>query len=117
MADLESRVGSLETKIDIFIGEMRDFKNEMRQQNQMRVAEIARTDAKIEKLREQHEKDMKAIAKQREKDNERHDDTIKELNKKIDDKFDKLSSQIQNMAIAAVVGVGAIVWAAVSALK
>ena len=109
MADLESRVGSLETKIDMFIGEMR-------QQNAMRAAEIARVDSKIEKLREQHEKEMKAIAKQREKDNEKHDDTIKELNKKIDDKFDKLSSQIQNMAIAAVVGVGAIV-AAVSALK
>ena len=116
MADLENRVGSLETKIDMFIGEMR-------QQNAMRAAEIARVDAKIEKLREQrerdnakHEADMKAIAKQREKDNAQHNEDIKDLNKKIDDKFDKLSSQIQNMAIAAVVGVGAIV-AAVSSLK
>lgn len=98
MADSESRVGSLDTKFDIFISEIRDFKNEMRQQNQRRTAEIARADAKVEKLREQHEKDMKAIAKQRERDNEKNNDDIKNLNKKIDDKFDKLSSQIQNMA-------------------
>ena len=47
-----------------------------------------------------------------------------EMNKKIDEKVgkieekvDKLASQIQNIAVAAVVGVGAIVWAVVSALK
>lgn len=124
MADVENRVSSLETKFDMFIAEMRDFKNEMRQQNAMRAAEIARTDAKIEKLREQREKDnakheaeMKAIAKQREKDNERHNDDIKELNKKIDDKFENLSSQIHIMSVTTILGFGAIVWAVVSAVK
>ena len=34
---------------------------------------------------------------------------IRDLNKKIDDKFDKLSEQIHSMTVAAVVGFGAIV--------
>ncbi len=116
MADLENRVDKLENKtneldnkvnvlaqkVDDFIVEIRqqnalraaelqDFKNEMRQQNSMRAAEIARTDAKIETLREKHDAD------------------IKELNQKIDDKFDKLSNQIHTTAIATILGVGAIV--------
>lgn len=113
MADLETRVGKLETKvveieskvdvlaakIDMFIGEMRDRDNQ-------RAAEIARVEAKVEKIREQ-----------READNAKHEAAMEAMNKKIDEKFDKLSGQIQNMAIAAVVGVGAIVWAVVSALK
>ena len=33
---------------------------------------------------------------------------MREMNKKIDDKFDKLSEQIHTMTIAAVVGFGAI---------
>ncbi|MBQ7705463.1 MAG: hypothetical protein IJT73_08575, partial [Selenomonadaceae bacterium] len=96
--DLESRVSSLETNFAVFVQEMRDFKDEMRdfkaemrQQNEMRAAEIARTDAKIETSREKHDAD------------------IKELNQKIDDKFDKLSNQIHTTAIATILGVGAIV--------
>ena len=37
---VENKVASLETKFDMFIDEMRDFKTEMRQQNQMRAEEI-----------------------------------------------------------------------------
>lgn len=117
MADLENRVSHLETKVsvietkvDAFIQEMRDFKTEMRDRDNQRAAEIARVEAqataKIEALREQ-----------REKDNTKYEAEMKAMNEKIDAKFDKLSSQIQNMAIAAVVGVGAIVWAVVSAFK
>ena len=95
--------------MDMFIDEMRDFKNEMRQQNEMRAAEIARVDAKIEKLREQYNADMKAFAKQREEDNAKHDADIKDLNKKIDEKFDKMSSQFHNTAITTLLGVGGIV--------
>ena len=75
-----------------FKQEMRDFKQEMRDKDNQRHAEIA-------ELRQKHDSEMK------------------ELNEKIDSKFDRLSSQIQNMAIAAVVGVGAIVWAVFSALR
>ena len=111
--DLETRVSSLEKNFEVFVQEMRDFKDEMRdfkaemrQQNEMRAAEIARVDAKIEQLREQ-----------REKDNAKHEADIKELNQKIEDKFDKLSNQFHTTSIATILGVGAIVWAIVSALK
>ena len=39
---------------------------------------------------------------------EKHDFDMRDMNKKIDDKFDKLSEQIHTMTIAAVVGFGAI---------
>ena len=104
--DLENRVSSLETKFEVFVQEMRDFKEEMRdfktemrQQNEMRAAEI------------------RELREQREKDNAKHDADIKELNQKIDDKFDKLSSQMVTMSITTILGVGAIVWAVFSALK
>lgn len=49
---------------------------------------------------------------------------IRDLNKKLDEKFDKLSAQIQNLTIAAIVGIGAIVlgggaivWAAITSLR
>lgn len=135
MADLENRVSNLETKFDMFIGEMRDFKNEMRKQNEMRAAEIARVDANFEKMREQYNADMKALAKQREKDNAKHyadmkalakqreEDNakhaadIKAINEKIEKNFDNMTSQFHTTSIATILGVGAIVWAVVSALK
>ena len=113
MAELENRVDKLEqktteidNKVNILVAKMDMFIDEMRNRDNQRAAEIARIDAKMEKLRED-----------REKDNAKHEADMKSINEKIDAKVDKLSSQIQNMAIAAVVGVGAIVWAVVSALK
>ena len=38
---LNAKIDIQNTKIDSFIEEMRDFKNEMRQQNEMRQAEIS----------------------------------------------------------------------------
>ena len=64
-------------KVDTFIGEMRDFKTEMRGRDAQHVAGIKSLEAKI----------------------------------------DKLGDKIQNMIIAAVVGFGAIIFAAVSTLK
>lgn len=94
MADLESRVDKLEenqyrmktdidvwaARVDAFIQEMKDFKTEMRDRDNQRAAEIARTDAKIEQMREQHNADMKEITK-----------------------------EIRGMAITTILGVGAIV--------
>ncbi|MBR6012868.1 MAG: hypothetical protein IK062_03675 [Selenomonadaceae bacterium] len=63
------------------------------------------------------------ISEMRDRDNQRAEE-IREirqkndaLNTKIDEKFEKILTQIQNMAIATVVGVGAIVWAVVSSFK
>ena len=75
-------------KIDILAQEMKDFKDEM--------------------------KDFKN--EMRDRDNRRADE-INALNTKIDEKFEKILSQMQNMAIVAVVGVGAIVVGVVSIMK
>ena len=54
---------------------------------------------------------MQELKEQREdirRAREKHDEDIKEMNAKIDSKFDGLSNQIHNLTIAAVVGFGAI---------
>lgn len=120
MADIESRVDILEekysnlhtavnvmaAKVDAVSDKIDLVVGEMRQQNLLRAKEIA-------ELRQKHDADMKEIAKQREADNAE----MKAMNKSIDEKFEKILSQMQNMAIAVVVGVGAIVWAVVSELR
>ncbi len=92
MIDIESRVSRLETKFELFMDEMRDFKAEMREQNKMRADEIR-------ELRQKQETE------------------IREMQKKIDSKFDKLNFQLQIITVAAVVGAGAIVWAVVSVVR
>ena len=79
-------------------------------------ATIARVDSLAEEAKQQREDIRRA--------QEKHDADIKEMNARIESKFDKLSSQIQNLTIAAVVGIGAIVigggaiiWSAISSLK
>ncbi|MBQ6004801.1 MAG: hypothetical protein IJL14_00960 [Selenomonadaceae bacterium] len=86
-------------------------------------AQNARIDSVIAKV------DMLVIESQQQREDirraqEKHDADIKEMNARIESKFDKLSSQIQSLTIAAVVGVGAIVigggaiiWSAISSLK
>ena len=108
--NLEVQVSNLSTKVDAFIEEMRDFKNETRSQNLLRAKEIAELRQKQDAAQAKHDAEMREA-------NEKHAAEMKELNEKIDSKFDKLASQIQNIAIAAVIGVGAIVWAVVSALR
>ena len=54
---------------------------------------------------------MQELKEQREdirRAREKHEEDIKEMNAKIDSKFDGLSNQIHNLTIAAVVGFGAI---------
>lgn len=112
MTDSEQDIKIAQTKqeVDDFKSIVENFIQEMRDRDNKR-------DQDIRELRQKHEADMKEIAKQRETDKAAHDAEMQAINARIDEKFDKLSSQIQNMAIAAVVGVGAIVWAVVSVLR
>ena len=50
LSNVENRVTSLETKFEMFIDEMRDFKSEMRQQNEMRAAEIREIRSSIDDM-------------------------------------------------------------------
>ena len=95
---------------------------------------MATTDERLNYLEQQvatvaAKVDMLVIESQQQREDirraqEKHDADIKALNERIEAKFDKLSSQIQNLTIAAVVGIGAIVigggaiiWSAISSLK
>jgi len=89
MADLENRVDKLEDKVITLEQQISNVMTKV----DMFVSEMR--DFKVE-MREQNK--MRA-------------DEILNVEAKLDSKFDKLSSQIQSMAIATVVGVGAIVWA------
>ena len=87
----------------------------------------AKVDMVIEEIRQQRE-DLRRIQERQDAAQAKHDADMKEMNqrfyakfdamdKKIDDKFDKFSSQLQMMSVTTILGVGAIVWAIVSALK
>ena len=84
----DARISNLETKFEMFMGEMRDRDNQ-------RHAEIAEIRQSIKEIYQ----------------------TTDAKISKIESKIDALSKHIQNMAIAAVVGVGAIVAAVVSIMK
>ena len=108
--DVERRITNLEANMKSLISELRDFKTEIRQQNQMRANEIRDLQKRQEEDRRKHDADMKAAQA-------KHDADMFAMNKKIDEKFDKLSTQMQTMALTTILGVGAIVWAIFSAMK
>ncbi len=82
--ELDSRVTSLETKFEMFMQEAHDMRQEMRDRDNQRAAEIR-------ELR----KDM----------NEKID--------KLDGKIDSIGKHVQNLTVAAMVGVGTSVIAVV----
>ena len=91
MATTEERVDKLEVRFSTL--------------EQQFAATMAKVDSLIEESKQQREDIRRAQEKQ---DADR---------KALEDKIDRLGDKIQNMVIAAVVGFGAIVFAAVSTLK
>lgn len=86
-ANLDVRVSVIETKVDAFIQEMRDFKTEMRDRDNQRAAEIR-------ELRQKQESDISEIRA-----------SITNLNTKIDN----VSDHVRNLAVTAMIGIGAMV--------
>ena len=74
---VEARVSNLETKFEMFIQEMRDFKTEMLNRDSQRAAEIR-------ELRQKQEADIKEIRTS----------------------LDGIGKHVQNLTIAAMVGIG-----------
>ena len=85
---LETRFSTLEQQVSAVMAKVDTIIGEMRDRDNQRAAEIV-------ELRQRQDADRKAL----------------------EDKIDRLGDKIQNMVIAAVVGFGAIVFAAVSTLK
>ncbi len=85
---LETRFSTLEQQVSAVMAKVDTIIGEMRDRDNQRAAEIV-------ELRQRQDADRKAL----------------------EDKIDRLGDKIQNMVIAAVVGFGAIVFAAVSTFK
>ncbi|MBO4780713.1 MAG: hypothetical protein J5497_08760 [Selenomonadaceae bacterium] len=98
-ATLEQQVSTVAAKVDMLVVESQQQREDIR------------------RAQEKHDADMKEIRERQEAAQAKHDADMKEINKKIDDKFDKISSQLKMMAVTTILGVGAIVWAIVSAVK
>ena len=86
MATTEERVDKLEVRFSTL--------------EQQFAATMAKVDSLAEEAKQQREDIRRAQAK--------HDADIRDLNARIDSKFDNLTNQIHNLTIAAVVGFGAL---------
>lgn len=87
-----ARIDNVLTKVDMLIIESQQQREDIR------------------RAQEKHDADIKEM-------NQRFYQKFDDIDKKMDDKFDKLSSQMQTMALTTILGVGAIVWTIVSAFK
>ena len=120
ISNLETKYDNIMSKIDMFIAEMRDRDNqraaEIRDRDNQRAAEMRELRARDDKLAaEIRERDDKLAAEMRDRDNKRAAE-IREINARIesmqakfDDKFTSHMNQLHNMAIATMLGIGAMV--------
>ena len=87
-AELQMKTTLQEAKFNMLVNELKEQREDIR------------------RTQDRHDADIKAIQDRQDADR-----------KALEDKIDRLGDKIQNMVIAAVVGSGAIVFAAVSVLK
>ena len=111
---LEARQAVQDAKFDAFMQEMRDFKTEMRQQNEMRAAELR-------ELRQKQDADAEAFRQAQAAQQAKHDTDIKELRNELDRKVENLSNdikevsnevkgigkEVRNLFLTAAIGIGA----------
>ena len=109
MADIETRVTTLEqhvsnvmTKLDMFIAESREARQ--------------RQDAELRAAREKHDADMREMRERQEAAQAKHNAEFDEMNARIDAKFDSICAKIdgmsyhlRNMTIAIALGYAAMV--------
>lgn len=107
------QVDDFKSIIENFIGEMRDRDNQ-------RAAEIREFRERQNFLQQKHDEEMREINRRIDAKFEKIDEKFEKIDEKFnkfDEKMEKFGAQIQNMAVAVVVGVGAIVWAVISVVK
>ena len=93
MADnISERISVIETKVDMFI-------DEMREQNKMRAAEIRAMDEKILKLQESTDAKFDKI--------DAKFDKIGAKFSKLEEKIDGMGKHVRNLAVTAMIGIGA----------
>ena len=110
ISSIELQVTTVAAKVDMVIEEIRQQREDLRRIQERQDEERRKHDADIKAAQAKHDADIKEM-------NQRFYAKFDAMDKKIDDKFDKFSSQLQMMSVTTILGVGAIVWAIVSALK
>ena len=115
--NIQNRVTSLETKFELFMEEIRQQREDIRRIQERQDEERRKHDADIKAAQAKHDADMKEMNQRFYAKFDAMDAKFDAMNQKIDDKFDKFSSQLQMMSVTTILGVGAIVWAIVSAHK
>ena len=96
--DVDKRVSNLETTFNMFMQEMRDFKTELRDRDNRRAAEIAELRQKQDAAQAKHDADMKELQK-----------SFYAKMDNMDAKIDSINKHVQNLTVAAIVGIGAAV--------
>ncbi len=101
--DYERRISIIETKVDMFI-------DEIREQNKMRAAEIRAMDEKLVKLQESTDE---KILKLQESTDAKFDKIDAKFSK-LEEKLDGMGKHVRNLAVTAMIGIDAMVVAVVS---
>ena len=105
---LDNRLSRLETKFELFMQESQQQREDIRRLHERQDAERARFDAEMKEFQKKQDAAQAKRDAEFKEFQKKHDADMRDMNKKIDSKFDKLSEQIHTMTIAAVVGFGAI---------
>ena len=92
--DIEARISSLETKFEMFMREMSDFKQEMRDRDNQRAEDIR-------EMRKKHDSDMKEM-------NQRFYSKFDAMDAKVDANFKEFAKQLHSNFVQTMIGVGAI---------
>ena len=92
--NIEARISSLETKFEMFMREMSDFKQEMRDRDNQRAEDIR-------EMRKKHDSDMKEM-------NQRFYSKFDAMDAKVDANFKEFAKQLHSNFVQTMIGVGAI---------
>ena len=101
--NISERISVIETKVDMFI-------DEMREQNKMRAAEIRAMDEKILKLQESTDAKILKLQESTDAKFDKIDakfDKIDAKISKLEEKIDGMGKHVRNLAVTAMIGIGA----------
>ncbi len=97
-AELQTNLALQDAKFNIFMQEMRDFKNEMRDRDNQRAAEIMELRQRQDAAQAKHDADMKDMQK-----------NFYAKMDAMDAKIDNIGNHVRNLSITAMGAIGAIV--------
>ena len=116
MADIETRVTTLEQQVNSVLTKLDMFIAESREARQRQDAEIRELRQRQEAAQVRHDEDMRELRQRQDAVQARHDADMREMQARIDAKFDSMDSKIdgmgkhvRNMSIVMIIGIAAMV--------